>query len=432
MQFFHRFPHIKFFLHYVGKDNSITGNNSLHLIKKLQYNNKKSKIFMVKKTLQSGLKLSGIAPNILLKHVEITAPFLFEGKIKSTDKNQAYLAKLIFYKKHLKQLSNLNLADYFALCMSAHWATAGTFVPTDVDNQIREGLWKHPEAKKFMQKMGEIALESWAWDYEEVTNRKCYHPDTGQVLSTHEGTWLSVAIGAYCALYGGRYDDLAIKLEEAILNEIQREEKLLNHLREKKDHINFLRASALMAHNLGDLDRVIDQWELDPSLAFYEKIYKLGHRLNPNFSPILVYAGQVNKAFLALENHRHMSMRQPKALRKSQHFLIPIGPFMDDWGKVLGHSKEMTMEEKGEIVSAFFEGFTRQDRSLGYVRAFKGLVESLPDGLKSLEQFLPYDLLLEMKKSGFIEKSQISKKDFENDYKKKLEDFICPVSHLKF
>jgi hypothetical protein len=387
---------------------------------------------MVKKTLQSGLKLSGIAPNILLKHVETTAPFLFEGKIKSTEKNQAYLAKLIFYKKHLKQLGNLNLADYFSLCMSAHWATAGTFVPTDVDNQIREGLWKHPEAKKYMQKMGEIALESWAWDYEQVTSRKCYHSDTGQVLSTHEGTWLSVAIGAYCALYGGRYDDLAIKLEEAIINEITREEKLLQHFKDKKDHINFLRASALMAHNLGDLDRVIDQWELDPALAFYEKIYKLGHRLNPNYSGILVFAGQVNKAFLAQENHRHMSMRQPKSLRRSHHFLIPIGPFMDDWGKVLGNSHEISLEEKGEIVSAFFEGYNRQDRSNGYIRAFKGLTEALPQGLKSLEQYLPYDLIVEMKKSGFLEKAKISKKDFENEYSKNLNDFVCPISGLKF
>ncbi|MFZ4713226.1 MAG: hypothetical protein ACOYL6_05930 [Bacteriovoracaceae bacterium] len=387
---------------------------------------------MAKKTLQSGFKLTGIAPNILLKHVENTAPFLFEGKLKTTEKNQAYLAKLIFYKKHLKQLSNLNLAEYFNLCMSAHWATAGTFVPTDVDNQIREGLWKHPDAKKHMEAMGETALASWAWDYEQVTNRKSYHSDTGQVLSTHEGTWLSVAIGAYCALFGGRYDDLAVKIQEAILLEISREETLLLHLREKKDHINFLRTAALMAHNFGDLDRVMDQWEMDPSLEFYERIYKLGHRLNSHYSPILVYTGQVNKEFLAQENHRHMSMRQPRSLRRSHHFLIPVGPFMDDWGHVLGASKELSLEEKGEIVSSLYEGFTRQDRALGYVRAYKGLIESLPEGLKSLEQFLPYDLIQEMKKSGFIEKSKISKKEFEDSYRKSLNEFVCPLTGIQF
>ena len=51
------------------------------------------------KKLPSGLKLMGIAPNILLKNVENTAPFLFQGELDTTGPNRAYLAKLVHYKK---------------------------------------------------------------------------------------------------------------------------------------------------------------------------------------------------------------------------------------------------------------------------------------------------------------------------------------------
>nr|MBA2405767.1 hypothetical protein [Bdellovibrionales bacterium] len=313
------------------------------------------------KKLPSGLKLMGIAPNILLKNVESTAPYLFQGEIDTSGPNRGFLAKLVFYKKNLKALNHIDLTEYFHLCLAAHWTTAGTFVPTDVDNQIREGLWRHETIGAHIQKMAKLTIESWSWDYEQVTNRKSYNPSRGQVMSTHEGTWLSVAIGAYNALIKNKQPVLAQDVADVILAEIDKEEKLLIELREKRDHINFLRSTALMAHNFGDLDRVIDQWQMNPEDPFYQRIYKLGHKLNSNYSPILVYSGQVNKALLALENHRHMSMRQPRALRKSHKFLIPVGPFMDQWGKVLGESQLLSPLEKVEIMAAFHEGFTRQD-----------------------------------------------------------------------
>lgn len=387
---------------------------------------------MAKKKLQSGLELSGIAPNILLKHVENTNPFLFQGEIQTEGPKRAYLTKLVFYKKNLNLLKNIDLAEYFYLCLSAHWATAGTFVPTDVDNQIREGLWKHGLIEKYIEKMARYTIDSWTWDYEQVTNRKSYNPSQNQVMSTHEGTWLSVAIGAYCALKKYRRDSLAEEVGNVILAEIEKEEKLLLNLREKKDHINFLRSTALMAHNFGDLDRVIDQWAMAEDDPFRVRIYKLGHKLNPNYSPILAYAGQVNKQFLSVENHRHMSMRQPKCLRKSFEFLIPVGPFMDSWGETLGKSTKLSLEEKGEIVAALYEGWTRQDLAMGYIRAYKGLTEALPEGLDTLARYIPFDLMSTIRKSKFGKRAEISLEDFENDYKKMLEDFVCPVTGMKF
>lgn len=387
---------------------------------------------MAKKVLRSHLELTGIAPNLLLKDVEITAPFIFQGEILLEGKQREFLSKLVFHKKNLNSLKYLNLTDYFFLCMSAHWATAGTFVPTNVDNQIREGLWKHKEIQGHIERMGNITIESWNWNYEQVTNRKSYNPENGQVLSTHEGTWLSVAIGAYNALLKHKKTELAGEVAEVILAEIDKEEKLLTELREKRDHINFLRTTALMAHNFGDLDRVIDQWQMPEEDSFRKRIYKLGHKINENYSPILAYAGQVNKNFLSVENHRHMSMRQPKCLRRSFRFLIPVGPFMEEWGRELGKASNLSLAEKGEIVAALFDGFKRQDLAFGYARAFKGMMDVLPAGLESLQRDLPYDLIAEIRKSRFTAIASLSTDEFNNDLKKKLEAFICPLTQLRF
>jgi hypothetical protein len=384
------------------------------------------------KKLPSGLKLQGIAPNLLLKQVENTTPFLFQGELETSGADRAYLAKLVFYKKNLKLLSHIDLTEYFHLCLAAHWTTAGTFVPTDVDNQIREGLWRHETVGSHIQRMARLTIEAWSWNYEQVTNRKSYNPARGQVMSTHEGTWLSVAIGAYNALIKNKRAELAQDIADVILAEIEKEEKLLIELREKRDHINFLRSTALMAHNFGDLDRVMDQWSMNPEDSFYKRIYKLGHQLNVHYSQILVYSGQVNKAFLAQENHRHMSMRQPRGLRKSHQFLIPVGPFMDDWGKTIAESKVLTNEEKVEIIAAFYEGFTRQDLALGYTRAFHGMIKALPDGLEALGRELPFDFYQTLKKSKFASFAEVEREEFEDAFKKRLEEFICPVTGIKF
>jgi len=387
---------------------------------------------MAKKQLKSGVILNGIAPNILLTHVENTAPFLFKGELDTKKQNCEYLEKLRFYKKNLKQLKHIDLAEYFHICLAAHWSTAGTFVPTDVDNQIRKTLWCHGSIQKYIDKMAITTMKAWKWDYSQVTNRKSYNRLNSEVMSTHEGTWLSVAIGAYCALVKNKKKDLAKEMSELILEEIKKEESILIQLREDRDHINFLRAAPLMAHNFGDLDRVMVQWEMDEDDPFYKQVFKLGHKRNHHYDPILVYTGKVNKEFSSKENHRHMSMRQPKCLRKSYRYLIPVGPFMDEWGKELGSSPKLSIAEKGEIISAFFEGYKRQDQAFGYIRAYRALLEEMEDGLNTFAMDLPFDLISEIKKSKFSELANITKEEFENDYAIRLENFICPETGMRF
>jgi len=187
-----------------------------------------------------------------------------------------------------------------------------------------------------------------------------------------------------------------------------------------------------MAHNFGDLDRVIDQWQMPTEDAFRRRIYKLGHELNSAYSPILAYAGQVNKKFLSVENHRHMSMRQARCLRRSHRFLIPVGPFMEEWGRTLGSTSELTLAEKGEILAALFEGYNRQNQAFGYARAYCGFVSALPNGLETLAKDVPYDLVQEIKKSAFNKISALSEAEFGEKYRLQLLDFECPLTGLRF
>ncbi len=390
------------------------------------------KASMAKKKLISGFELDGIAPNLLLKQVENTAPFLFKGELNTEGKQRAYLAKLKFYKKNLKQLNHINLTEYFHICLCAHWTTAGTFVPTDVDNQIRQKLWLHKSIQKNIHKMTQLTLEAWQWDYSQVTNRKSYNKKKQQVLATHEGTWLSVAIGAYCALKKYQMNDLAQEVAETILAEIKKEEDLLLHLRETKDHLNFIRTAPLMAHNFGDLDRVMVAWDMHEKDHFCQKIYRLGHKLNPDYSPILVYTGKVNKKFTAQENHRHMSLRTPKCLRKSADFLVPVGPFMDEWGGTLGASQKLNLIEKAEIIVALFEGFKRQKQAKGYARALGALLKTFETGLEEFEAFLAFDVYQDLKKSSFYQAALIPREEFEQEYIDSLNQFEEEISGMKF
>jgi len=385
-----------------------------------------------KKKLLSGFELSGIAPNLLLKDIESTASFLFQGELDTSGKHRAYLEKLRYYKKNLKALAHINLSEYFHICLCAHWSTAGTFVPTDVDNQIRKGLWEHKSIKKHIEKMAKLTIESWKWDYEQVTNRKSYNRMDNGVMSTHEGTWLSVAIGAYCALVKNDLPDLAKEVEDVIVAECRKEEALMLQLKKDQDHINFLRAAPLIAHNFGDLDRVIEAWDMTEE-RFCKSIYKLGHIVNSDYDSILVFTGTVNKEFSSKENHRHMSMRQPKCIRKSHKFLIPVGPFMDDWGIELGKTNILTPIEKAQIIVAMYDGWNRQEQAFGYARGFGAMMRTMPsEEIDIIEANIPFDLFHELNKSEFKKLADLPIEVFEAKYIKGLNEFKCPRTGLTF
>ena len=153
-----------------------------------------------------------------------------------------------------------------------------------------------------------------------------------------------------------------------------------------------LKASASIAHNFGDLDRVMDMWELAVDDPLRLEYYKLG--VSPfdsnrklRYKGRLWVAGElykstIDESSMALENHRHFALRKPKCLRRSPAFLIPTGPFFDDWGKNVARGLADTdgrpSEETQEVIEALLHGWERLSKTIGYGRALHAIREFHP------------------------------------------------------
>src|SRR5688572_12909664 len=79
-------------------------------------------------------RVRGIAPRMLVSQVRGTASWLWE------DARARDVAQLFdrFADDEARKDDN---PEYLRLLLSAHWATVGTFVPTDVDVRIRHHAW---------------------------------------------------------------------------------------------------------------------------------------------------------------------------------------------------------------------------------------------------------------------------------------------------
>lgn len=321
----------------------------------------------------------GIDPARLLDQVRTGAPYALETPWDAAPE-RAYLRELQDYDGR-----SLDVVSYFRLCCCAHWATAGCFVPTDVDNTIRLKLWKLEGASREERlAMADVVLASLRWDYRPVTARKALLGD--EVVATHEGTWFSVAAGAYAALK----DEAPAKASEVMdlaLREARREAALFERLVRSGEALETLKACALLAHNFGDFDRVIDQWELPWDDPLRRAAYDAAEPGSPLFGGWPALAGELNKLLTAPENHRHLPLREARALRRKASLLLPVGPFYDDWGAAVAREAP---EDVGSAVRALVDGWERQKvKAAGYPRALAGILEAFPGGLSRLEGFIP-------------------------------------------
>jgi hypothetical protein len=367
------------------------------------------------------MSVRGIDPGTLLGLVENTAPFLFRDRAPLTP----YTEPLLRAKENPGKLSHL---EYFTLCLSAHYTTVATFVPTDVDNQIRKNLWDQELPAGVTEAMAELVLRSLAWDFRPVTTRR--QEANGYYVSGHQGEWFSVAVGAYGA-HREKNAALAEEVQAAVLRELRAEAEIFRALRAARDGVGLLRACTLIAHNLGDLDRVIDQWGLPANDGLRVAVYKLGHEEKPAFGPLqkeFLDAGALNKAFMASENHRHYPLRKPKCLRRSLDLILPTGPFFDGWGEKVARHPALEKEELAEVVLALLEGFEKLSSPkiplYGYARAIGAIQRAFPGGPARLFDYLPARAAKEIQKGLIPEVNRASREQFEAAWGKKALAFL--------
>jgi hypothetical protein len=312
---------------------------------------------------------SWIAPETLLSQVRSTAPFL-EPRLTLREPGRlielagapdGFLRILASWENILA--GNLTreeqLQDYFALCLACHHATVATFVPTDVDTKIRGILWLESRDPEVLRPMLGVALASRFWTEEGISIRAV------RGVSGHNGEqWSAIAGGlGRLLLLGDR--DAADEALTAIEIEIDREQLVFDAVAaERGAELDLLRLSMTLAHNRGDLTQGMGFWKRTPVTAPLQEHLSARGRFA---AAVRIY----QHTGLSAEGHRHYPLRPVKPLRRSPDTLLPLCPFLDEWG-----TKVARMEESHEVLEALVTGCHKVEGQQGYYRAIAGMREA--------------------------------------------------------
>jgi hypothetical protein len=329
---------------------------------------------------------SGIATPLLLSQVKATAGWLWDAPLP--DERVRLVTNALDAVEAAEKDRKENGTAYLRALLSAHYATVATFVPTDVDTRIRHHTWALVESPDALGPMVDVVDEIASLDPRWVSARTV-DDERGQALAGHQGEWFSVRAGALGRALALGATEIATRLVEAIDAELERHARVFDEAwKTNAPAERVLRLATILAHNLGDLSRVVEAWPGRPEMAEVRARYvRLGHPDAPSPMPAFVRAGALNKAIMALENHRFLALRKPRALRTSRALLLPIGPWFDAWGETIARSLEQ--RDVAEVVAALVETHLSSPEQQGILRALAGIHRATRGGIELYVPDLP-------------------------------------------
>lgn len=359
------------------------------------------------KRSSSGRKPVGIAPTLLFDQVKNTAPWALSL--------EPPLASVELLKKAPELEKRWKLGEdaegYFVALLAAHFTTVATFVPTDVDQRIRQLAWAELSGKRLASAVDRVE-EVARWDVRPVSAR--YIEQDGEVLAGHQGEWLSVMAGALGRALALSDAPIVARATAFIDAELAREARFVTRARKDGDDRTLLSIVTTVAHNLGDLSRVVDTWR--PAHAASELgvgYQRLGHEGgSTRWGDAFLFAGNLNKLLTANENHRFLPLRVPRALRRERAFLLPFGPYFHDWGRVIGSTKLVDDAERAEILLALLRVHERRAEEHGCLRAIAGIHGVFPGGVEKLARLLPAEQRVGMSLPGVKSALRTAEGDF--------------------
>lgn len=340
-------------------------------------------------------KPAGITPTLLVDQVRGTAPWAF-----AVTPQLPAIAVLERAPAIEKEWSNGGAAEpYLVTLLAAHFTTVGTFCPTDVDARIREHAWRGLSREKLASAVTRVE-EVAAWPVPPVTARHVIID--GEILAGHQGEWFSVMAGALGRALAVGDKAVTERTTAWIEAELAREARLVKYAQKHGTPEELLAVVTTVAHNLGDLSRVVDTWtggHADSELGLGYR--RLGHEDGTRrFDGAFVFAGDLNKEKMALENHRFLPLRVPKALRRERAFLLPFGPYFFDWGRQIGSTKLLSDDERAEILQALVKVHELRMTELGCLRAIAGIHAAYPGGIDKLARLWPAEQRSSIKRGG--------------------------------
>ncbi len=264
------------------------------------------------------------------------------------------------------------LQDYFALCLACHHATVATFVPTDVDTKIRGMAWRETSDVEVLKPMLRFTLDARGWTEDGISVRSI------RGVSGHNGEhWSAIAGGL------GRMLELgdtvsAEEAQAAIEAEIAREQAVFDQAAaERNGELDLLRLAMTLAHNRGDLTQGMGFWKKTAATLPLMNHFQTRGRFE-------LAVRMYQDTGLSAEGHRHYPLRPVKALRRSAATLLPLCPFLDDWGGLVAN-----LEENDEVLAALVIGCQKLKGQQGYYRAISGMYHASPAAFERAASRMP-------------------------------------------
>ena len=312
-----------------------------------------------------------------------------------------------------------NTEDYFALCVAAHHATVATFVPTDVDSKIRGLLWRETRDRSALGRMLELTIRAGRWSLDGISRRACSIADLGPV-SGHNGEWLSIMAGAVGACIRVHDDELAAQAGDAIDAELRRECAAFRQAFETRGlELDVLRLAATLTHNVGDLDQGISFWPKSENYrAMRDRFARLAHENREPYDGTFQLAAKIYRVAMSAEGHRHYPLREPRCLRRSPDFLLPLGPFFDDWGATIAGHPGLTDDERAEVLAALVTGCRKIQGQRGYYRAIAGMATTLGGRIESIVRRMPSAARSDWKDPELRKRVAVPRSSFESMMRK--------------
>ncbi len=352
----------------------------------------------------------GISNSVLVEQVRNTAAWLWAAP------HAAPLVAIFDRATDEPPSDGAALVRALRVRLAAHYATVATFVPTDVDAHIRHHTWVALDEPDVFTEARACIDEAAARDASAVSAR------VTAGISGHDGEWLSVRAGALGrALALGLHHEAAA-LVERIDAELDREERCFaDALARGAPAKTTLALATILAHNLGDLSRVVEAWpKAVGGQELRERYARLGHADGPRHRPSFVRAGALNKELMALENHRFLALRKPRALRRSRALLLPLGPWFDAWGETVARSGELDDAERGDVVTALVELHFSSPLQNGCLRALAGIHRATRGGLSAYLASLPARLRKEATRGRIRDAIDVLPEHFEARFEKRF------------
>jgi hypothetical protein len=328
-----------------------------------------------------------IGPATLLGLVRNTAPWLFPLDAADGARPADVPAGPLQWRGILAAGARLEAApeptpaqrtDYFALCLAAHFASAATYVPTDVDTKIRRALWGEAVGTDELERMRALALGLARWDLSLVSARLVAVEGEG-IVSGHDGERLSVLCGGMVASRAAGDAAGAAELESAIDAELAREARAFARVEKTAGaELELLRLAGVLTHNAGDVMQSL-------GVADAPRFADLARGGAARYGGAFARAALLYRELLAAEGHRNYPLRQARALRRGPELLLPIAPFLDDFGVRVARHPALGAEERAEIVAALTLGTQKVRGQSGYFRALAGFASAHPRGLEAPE-----------------------------------------------